>query len=188
VEVISVKSSLVCAKKLNEARAAGGNRFVSDLHAMERLVIRLREEAGQDVFAVCGKVGGIEDYSRFFGPLSYRLHALLEQRRARSAYRFPGLGEVHFLRDADARDPLVMLASLVGKYVRELMMARVTGFYRAEREDLEPVSGYHDPATARFHAATVLLRRRRQIPDDCFERARDADETGGRATAQPRPT
>ncbi|HEX7668223.1 MAG TPA: hypothetical protein VF395_01500, partial [Polyangiaceae bacterium] len=125
VEILAVKSSVVCTKRLNQERTGGGNRFVSDLHAMERLVIGLREQVDADVLAVCGKVGGIDDYSKFFGPLSLRgLHSQLEQGRALSAYHFPKVGEVRFVRDADAKDCLVMLASIVGKYVRELLMAR----------------------------------------------------------------
>jgi ribonuclease HII len=172
VRVRAVKSSVVCTKQLNAARGNGGNRFVSDLHAMERLVLRMRETAGSDLLAVCGKVGGINDYSKFFGPLSHRLHSVLEAGRAVSSYNFPGVGEVRFVRDADDKDALVMLASIVGKYVRELLMARVAGFYR-ESPESPGASGYHDPVTARFVLATALQRRHRGIPNDCFERARD---------------
>lgn len=172
VDVLGVRTSVLCTKRLNDARAEGKNRFVADLHAMERLVLHFREHAGEDLHAVCGKVGGIDDYSRFFGPLSYRLHAVIRQGRPCSAYHFPGLGEIHFVRDADDRDPLVMLASLVGKYVRELLMARVFDYYHAQHEDdLESVSGYHDPATTRFVELTAPLRRLRVIPDTCFERS-----------------
>jgi hypothetical protein len=177
IEVVSVRSSIVCTKRLNAARAAGGNRFISDLHAMERLVLGFRETSNENVLAVCGKVGGIDDYGRFFGPLSQTqgLHAEICRGKAKSAYHFPRLGEVRFVRDADAGDCLVMLASIVGKYVREILMERIAGHYSAET-DLESVSGYHDPVTARFVAATSLARRKRKIPDDCFERARADDE------------
>lgn len=172
IHVRAVRSSVLCTKHLNDARTAGRNRFVADLHAMERLVLSLREAAGNDVLAVCGKVGGIDDYSRFFGPLSSRLHSVLARGKKASAYHFPGVGEIRFLRDADALDPFVMLASLVGKYVRELLMGRVSAYY-TEAAQVEKVSGYHDPATTRFVAATALVRRERNIPDQCFERARD---------------
>jgi ribonuclease HII len=174
VEILAVKTSVVCTKRLNLARSTGGNRFISDLHAMERLVIGLRAQVDTDVLAVCGKVGGIGDYAKFFGPLSIGLPPQqLEQGRAQSAYYFPKVGEVRFVRDADAKDCLVMLASIVGKYVRELLMARVSGFYRGEgKDELGPASGYHDPVTARFVRATALLRSERRIPADCFERTR----------------
>jgi ribonuclease HII len=176
IEIVAVKTSVICTKRLNAARDEGKNRFVSDLHAMERLVLGLRKTAGQDVHAVCGKVGGMNEYSKFFGPLSYYLHAILAQGAARSGYRFPGVGELHFVRDADAHDVLVMLASLVGKWVREVMMARVARHYEPDASPDQRPSGYHDPFTTRFVAASALLRKQREIPSTCFERARDANE------------
>jgi ribonuclease HII len=177
IEVLAVRSSVVCTKRLNQARAQGKNRFVSDLHAMERLVLALRNVVGADVVAVCGKVGGIGQYSKFFGPLGGWLHAIMAEGQALSSYRFPTLGELHFVRDADASDPLVSLASLVGKYLRELLMGRVARYYLpSPDEDTEWPSGYHDPVTSRFVASTKLVRRRRNVPDECFERARDPEE------------
>jgi hypothetical protein len=188
VELISVRSSVLCTKHLNDARARGTNRFVADLHAMESLVLALRAQAGADVEAICGKVGGIAEYSKFFGPLSGRLHAIMAEGRARSGYRFPGLGEVHFVRDADAADPLVSLASLIGKYVRELFMSRIGQHYEprtpisaegVDQNDEKRPSGYHDPVTSGFVLRTQLLRRSRKIPDHCFERERADEPIGG---------
>jgi ribonuclease HII len=173
VELVTVKTSVICTDSLNRARTAGRNRFVVDLHAMETLVLALRRVAQVDVRAVCGKVGGIAEYSRFFGPLGGWLHNVLGEEAARSHYRFPGVGELAFVRDADASDPLVMLASLVGKYVRELFMARIASHYLPKAEEPRP-SGYHDPVTARFVDRTALVRKRRKMPDRCFERERDA--------------
>jgi len=172
VELLSVKTSVLCTETLNRAKRAGRNRFVSDLHAMETLVLALRREAGADVTAVCGKVGSMAEYSRFFGPLGGWLHNVLDEGPARSAYRFPTVGELAFVRDADASDPLVMLASLVGKYVRELFMSRIAAHYPAASNAARP-SGYHDPVTAAFVARTALVRKRRKLPDHCFERERD---------------
>ena len=172
VELLSVRSSIVCTKNLNDAKKRGTNRFVSDLNAMEALVLELRAEAGAEVEAICGKVGGIAEYSKYFGPLSGRLHAVLGEGRARSGYRFPGLGELHFVRDADAADPLVSLSSLVGKYVRELFMSRIGQHYGDETSADKRPSGYHDPVTAGFVLRSESLRRNRKIPDHCFERER----------------
>ncbi|HTV24944.1 MAG TPA: hypothetical protein VMG12_39900 [Polyangiaceae bacterium] len=173
VSVRAVRVASTCTQRLNLARAGGGNRFISDLHAMEALLLSLREHAGRDLTAVCGKVGGMTDYDRFFGPLSGRLHTTLVMSKKKSGYYFPGLGEIYFVQDADARDPLVMLASLVGKYVRELLMARITRFHGAASE-AERVSGYHDPKTNAWVESTRSRRRTLRILDDCFERARDA--------------
>jgi ribonuclease HII len=170
VEILEVKCTSLCSHRLHDERALGQNRFTSDLHGMERLLLALRERAAADVLAVCGKVGGMMDYSRYFGPLSDRLHAVLALAPERSAYHFPGLGEVHFVQDADAQDPLVMLASLVGKYVRELLMARVNRFYRSAGSEEPMVSGYNDPLTDAFVRATRARRKKLRILDQCFER------------------
>jgi ribonuclease HII len=174
VELLSVQSSVVCTKNLNDKRDRGTNRFVADLHAMELLLLEARGRAGAELQAICGKVGGIAEYSKFFGPLSGRLPTILGEGRARSGYRFPGLGEVHFVRDADAADPLVSLSSLVGKYVRELFMSRIGLHYADQKSREQRPSGYHDPVTAGFVARSELLRRKRKIPDHCFERERAA--------------
>jgi hypothetical protein len=125
-----------------------------------------------DFRGVAHTLGGIAEYSRFFGPLGGWLHNVLEEGQGKSAYRFPGVGELSFVRDADASDPLVMLASLVGKYVRELFMGRIGRHYPATEEVPRP-SGYHDPVTAAFVKRTALVRKKRGVPIDCFERERD---------------
>lgn len=170
VELVAVRSSILCPRRLNDGLDAGRSRFVLDLHAMERLVLELREVAGEEVTAVCGKVGGFGKYSGVFGPLAGRMHAALEEGRARSAYRFPGVGELSFVRDADASDLCVGMASMVGKYLREVLMARVVRHYRAEQVDLPDASGYYDPVTTIFIEATRVVRERRAVPERCFER------------------
>ncbi|MBM4360426.1 MAG: hypothetical protein FJ096_20150 [Deltaproteobacteria bacterium] len=174
VEVLAVRSVLVCNLRLDEAARAGKSRFQVDLNAMERLVLALRDIAGEEVLAVCGKVGGYRQYGKVFGPLGGRLHTVLEESRARSAYRFPGVGDIAFVVDADASHRFVGLASLVGKYVRELTMGRVVHHFRRRDASLPVVSGYHDPVTTRFVAATEPQRRADRIPDACFERAKRA--------------
>jgi ribonuclease HII len=173
VTLLAVKTSVVCTESLNRGRRAGKNRFVMDLHAMEALFMALRREAAEDVSCVCGKVGGMNEYSRYFGPLGGWLHNVLAEGQAKSEYRFPGIGHIAFVRDADASDPLVMLASLVGKYVRELFMTRIAKHFPADEDAARP-SGYHDPVTSAFVERTALVRKRRKLPDHCFERERDA--------------
>ena len=172
VELTAVRSVVLCTRRLNDGVRRGLNRFVVDLHAMERLVLELSQLAGAEVHAVCGKVGGFDRYSDAFGPLAGRLHAILEEGRARSAYRFPGLGELAFVRDGDASDLCVAMASMVGKYFRELTMSRIVRHYQGQVAELPSASGYGDPLTTEFIHATRLIRRERGVPRDCFERDR----------------
>ncbi|XXX73052.1 hypothetical protein WMF30_35925 [Sorangium sp. So ce134] len=82
----------------------------------------------------------------------------------------PRLGEIAFVRDSDASDLCVAMASMVGKYVREALMARVARRYQRAVPALRGASGYHDPVTSAFIGATRLVRRAREIPAACFER------------------
>ncbi|MBW2523839.1 MAG: hypothetical protein JRI23_06680 [Deltaproteobacteria bacterium] len=175
MELVAVRSVILCTHRLNLALREGRSRLVEDLHAMERLVLEMRAIAGCDVEAVCGKVGGYKDYRKVFGPFGDRLHTVVEEGPARSAYRIAGVGEVAFSRDADEDDLLVGLASLIGKYVRELAMGRIVAHYRKQLPELPDASGYNDPVTARFVAATAEERRRAKVPDSCFERLKAAD-------------
>jgi ribonuclease HII len=170
IEITRVEISIICSERLNDAIDRKLSRFHVDLHAMERLVISARAAANENVVAICGKVGGLNRYSDQFGPLSGRLHAIVEEGRARSEYQFPDLGRIAFVRDADASNMLVGMASLIGKWAREVLMARIVRHYRQDNPSLPQASGYHDPVTTRFISATKLLRNQRKLPNDCFER------------------
>ncbi len=169
MRVAEARVSLACAKKLNAAAARGRSRFDVDLDAMLSIAARFRASAAVEVTVNCGKVGGRKSY----GPALTALHPLpetIEETPARSAYRLRSLGTVAFVRDGDATDPAIALASLFGKYVRELTMERIYRYYASHIEGLGRASGYHDPVTTRFIAATALTRSKQGIDDVCFTR------------------
>jgi ribonuclease HII len=135
---------------------------------MERLVSAAAREAKSEVVATCGKVGGFDRYGNSFA--SFLLHTPVVEGRARSEYRVPGVGSVAFVRDAETQDILVAMASLVGKWVRDLLMRRIVRYHRDAVPDVPDASGYHDPVTTRFIAATALSRKKAKIDDACFVR------------------
>lgn len=167
--LVSASQAYACARELNVQRAAGRGRFDVDLDLMIELVATLRSRAPSEVEAWCGKVGGRKSYCAAM-TARWPLVAMLDERPERSSYAVPGVGRVHFERDADASQPAVSLASLIGKYARELAMARIHAYFAARVGGLAPVSGYHDPVTARYVEATRLVRAREGIGDDCFAR------------------
>ena len=183
LDVLRVRVAIVCARRLNDAVYAGKSRFDVDLHTMERLTLAARGDAGEDVLALCGKVGGFDFYADRFGPLAGRLHVVLAEGRARSDYQFPGLGRLAFLRDAEEGHMLVGLASLVGKWVRDHLMRRIIRFHGPEQPD---ASGYHDPVTARFIDATKLVRKRLKIEPHCFERTSIGAQQATSSALSPR--
>jgi ribonuclease HII len=169
VRLCGVRVGIACAKRMNLGREAGASRFDLDLAFMVRLAASLQPAGAAPVVALCGKVGGRKSYAAALQPLS-PLVGVVAEERTRSSYQLPGFGEAHFVMDGDATEPAIGLASLVGKYVRELWMHRLNRYWMAAVPGVTPVSGYHDPVTERFVQATALARRERAVPDACFER------------------
>jgi ribonuclease HII len=175
VRILQARTAVICTKRLNDALAVGRSRLDVDLHAMERLILHAASHATGALSAVCGKVGGYTRYAPAFGPLAGRLYTTIAESAERSAYHFPGVGTIAFVRDADASHLLVAVASLVGKWVRELLMARIVRYYGTDGAS-HRASGYHDPVTARFVEATADARLSLRVFDDCFERASERHE------------
>ena len=143
-----------------------------NLSRFERLLRDASDGLGDPLTAYCGMVGGIRRYREYFRHFDVEcVETLAEERRA-ARYRVPGVGDVHFEVDADSTHLPVALASMVGKYVRELAMERMNRFYQGHDEALPRASGYHDPVTRRFIESTTPIRKRLRIAQRCFERLR----------------
>ncbi|MFW5741470.1 MAG: hypothetical protein ACOC1F_14035 [Myxococcota bacterium] len=170
IDALWTRCSVTCVKRIHDGYGKGLGRLDLDLHAMEALIVAARRRAGDDIVARCGKVGGLMRYTPKFSVLSGHLPVMLEEQPAESAYRVAGIGRVHFLRDAEERDPLVSLASLVGKWMREVLMGRIVRYYQRLDANLPDASGYNDPVTHRFVRETASLRRSLGIVDSCFLR------------------
>jgi len=170
-EVRHVRSVVACAGTLNHAFAAGQSKLRVDLAYFESLLRDARAAAPEDLLAICGMVGGIRKYRDHFSEFLDGVETLRESRRE-ARYRIAGVGEVSFEVKADSRHLPVAMASMVGKYLRELMMARMNGFYREADPSFPAFSGYHDPITSRFVEASAGMRRKLKILPACFERSR----------------
>jgi ribonuclease HII len=170
VRCVAARSTVACAGVVNSEMRRLGSRTTVDLSLFERLVLEARANAAIDLEIVLGMVGGIRDYTRYFDRLqSYEVSPLGRTRLA-TAYQVEGIGRLSFEIDADARHLPVGLASMLGKYVRELCMERQNRFYTQHQADLPRPSGYYDPVTRRFIAESRALRTRLAIVDACFER------------------
>lgn len=168
---VHARSAVACVRVYNRELARRGSKLCVDLELFERLLLDARDALGVDLHAICGMVGGIRRYGPYLARIDATRLETIEESRRRAIYRAPGLGELRFEVDCDALHPPVALASMLGKYVRELLVERQGRFYRAHQPTLPQASGYYDPVTARFVEATAPLRRRLEIADDCFERA-----------------
>ena len=167
---VDVQSRVACAGVLNAESTLGKNKLDVDLALFEDLIESVVQRHGPPSLVLCGMIGGIRDYASRFGRFRASRIRTLRARRGQRRYEIAELGELRFEVDADARHLPVALASIVGKYVREICMRRIGEFYRRTDAGLQLASGYHDPVTTRFIAATEASRRRLGIVDDCFRR------------------
>lgn len=169
LRIVSVNTVVHCAAVLNREHAAGRNKLVLDLEAMETLTLAAARTVGVHTI-VAGMIGGIRDVPKFASRIPREAFVPRVEERGIRAYDLDGVGRISFEVDADEKHLPVALASIVGKYVRELGMQRIVAFHRAEDPSLGTPSGYHDPVTARFVEASAPIRRRLAIAEGCFER------------------
>ena len=170
LRVADVQSRIACAGVLNAEAAVGRNKLQVDLALFESLIEAVHRSRGESLLVLCGVIGGIRDYGSRFARLAAADVRALPGRRGQRRYAVDGLGEIRFEVDADVRHLPVALASIVGKYVREVCMRRIGEFYRDRDPEVGLASGYHDPVTTRFIEATEQTRRRLGIARDCFRR------------------
>lgn len=170
LRIVDVQSRLACAGLLNAKLVNGKNKLDVDLELFEDLMGSVRDRYGPPSLVVCGMVGGIRDYASRFSTVPPERVEALPARRGQRRYRIDALGEVRFEVGADARHLPVALASILGKYVREVSMRRIGEFYRRFDPELRLASGYHDPVTTAFIRSTARPRRRLGVATDCFRR------------------
>jgi ribonuclease HII len=78
---------------------------------------------------------------------------------------------VSFAQEGDGRFLPVALASMAAKYVRELLMLRLNGFFRARLPDLRPTAGYYGDARRYVTEIKPLMRELRLAPAELVRRA-----------------
>jgi ribonuclease HII len=165
-----VRSLVVCAGAFNTAVERDGmNKLRLDFQLMMRLLAEISKTTGEELRAICGKVGSTRRYGPWLDGLGCGyLWAALDERPERSDYRVAGLGTVSFVRDADADHLPVAVASMIGKYLRELAMHRLN--VDLGWDGPQPASGYRDPLTARFAEQTASRREEIGLVEACFAR------------------
>lgn len=167
---VRARSAVSCVRVFNREVERRGSKLSVDLELFERLLLDARAAGPTQLEALCGMVGGIRKYTGFFGRFDRDRVQIVSESRAACEYLVPEVGRVRFEVDCDATHPPVGLASMLGKYMREVLVERQNAFYRAHDAQLPRASGYHDPVTARFVTQTAPIRARLRIVDGCFER------------------
>ena len=100
----------------------------------------------KELHIIIDRQGGRQHYrgvlQKMFGELELKI---LRENEAVSSYELKSNGKsmrLHFVVGADDRFMGVSLASMVSKYLRELLVANINSYFINAYEDLKPTAGY----------------------------------------------
>jgi hypothetical protein len=129
---------------------------------------------GGPIRVLCDKHGGRNRYAALLQELAdARLVRVVVESRAESRYRFEAASrpvDIRFVAKGERFLPSA-LASMASKYVRELSMRALNGYWCDRVDGLKPTAGY--PVDARrWRDSTKEVRAAQQVEDHLLWRSR----------------
>ncbi|MCX8082492.1 MAG: hypothetical protein N3D17_03710 [bacterium] len=166
IEIEKIQSIALCPKRINNFIEKGDHKFLLNLSAFCDIIKNLPDKNMLSVYA--GRVGGLKFYKKY---LTYYLYdyqcETIEEKEDVSLYRMEGDNETFtmgFYTDVEKKSFPAAIASIIGKYIRELFMAGI----RKTLGISEDISGYHDRRTKKFVPSISPER----FPSDCIFRSK----------------
>jgi len=147
VRVAAMRVEIVDAAELNQGVARSGSKAAVNLETALRLVHAARQAApGHHPRVILDRHGGRTRYREELARAwpGARVDVVSEVPTL-SRYRLEddhGPATVSFSPQADARHLPVALASMIAKYVRELLMIRLNHWFASHQPGLRPTAGY----------------------------------------------
>jgi len=169
-------AEVVAEDRFNQRVAATRNKAAVLVEHVLRLIdAAAARGTGQDVIVRVDRLGGRADYRRLLAAAFSERHVhVMEVSRQRSRYRLATADNdwfVEFCVGADGLYLPVALASMLAKYLRELLMLRFNEHWRARLPTLRPTAGYYSDAQ-RFLADIAPLLAEAGLPAGAFVRCR----------------
>jgi len=144
----TLRAEVVFAGEFNRLVSATRNKSTTLFDITSRLLRRLWRQAGSQRLRVYvdqhgGRIRYRPALQRVFAECELRI---LEEARGLSAYALADgkrQAEILFLRNGEERQLPVALASMMGKYIRELFMILLNRYWTGIVPDLRPTAGYY---------------------------------------------
>lgn len=165
-----MRSVVVCPPRFNQVLDQWGSKGAVLAQALRELLALHGPPAADDepVAIVIDKHGGRNTYfAQLQQAFADGFVVAHEESAQRSVYSVQGLGRdvrLRFQPRADAEHFCVALASMVSKYLREVLMAEFNQFWQAQVPGLKATAGYPGDA-ARFLAAIRPAAARLGVPE-----------------------
>jgi ribonuclease HII len=175
VELAAVRCVVLFPREFNELLGRHDSKAAGPAWAIRRLLEELPRAEGEPVHVAVDKLGGRNRYGDILQEaFPDRFVWCCGESAGESRYevvRREGPCTVTFRPRADADCFPVALASMVSKYLREVLMRQFNRFWRQHVPELKPTAGYPGDA-ARFYDEIAAARRQLGIPDADLWRAR----------------
>lgn len=171
-----LRTAVITEDVFNARLAQTHNKSAVLLETVLKLIHAAGRQTGdQDLHVFVDRLGGRLDYRTWLMTAFPDRHLhLKEAPDGCSCYRLAGPQNdwhIHFVTDGDRQHLPIALASMLAKYVRELLMDGFNAFWTALQPDLRPTAGYYADAR-RFLADIDTLLPRAGVPRERFVRAR----------------
>lgn len=176
VECRALMAEVVPPEQFNQRVAQTHNKAAVLVERIMRLMRRAAALAGDgELFIRVDRLGGRSDYRRLLMDTfpERRLHEI-EIGPDCSRYRLADAKSdwfVEFAVDGDRCHMPIALASMLAKYLRELLMSRFNAWWQQRIPGLKPTAGYYTDAQ-RFLADIAPHLPGCGVPADAFVRAR----------------
>ncbi|HEY4687459.1 MAG TPA: hypothetical protein VIH20_04540 [Candidatus Subteraquimicrobiales bacterium] len=182
IKALKVKSLIVCPGQFNSYLNRTDSKFHLNWLQFGKLirwvietVLKTSGTQSQDIAFPCGKIGGQKNY------LSYLKHGFFKNFDIKRLVEKKEISTYHlssdvldfnlsFIESGDIYHFPIALASLFGKYIREVFMHHQNQVFKGWDSSVKPASGYRNSSTKIFIKDTEDLRKRMGLPDRCFLR------------------
>jgi ribonuclease HII len=169
------RSVICCPARFNHMLDHWGTKGAVLGEALGELLVRNRHLDGDEpAFFFIDKHGGRNTYAAMLQQaLPDGMVVAHEEGNDRSRYSVLGLGrEMRFTFQprADSEHFGVALASMISKYLRELLMLEFNQFWQTHVPGLKPTAGYPGDADRFFRAIRPAVKRLRIEPDTVWRR------------------
>jgi len=176
VRCAALSAEIVTEPHFNRRVAQTRSKAAIVIEQVLRLVRRCAQRAGdRDVFIHVDRLGGRTRYRDLLRDAFPERHLhVLQADDAVQRYRLAGARSDWFLCfevDADRHHLPVALASMLAKYLREVVMLRFNAYWRRWLPTLRPTAGYATDAQRFLHDIAAILPKT-GLPAQTFVRAR----------------
>jgi ribonuclease HII len=161
----SARSVIVCPSRFNGLLERWGSKSIVLMVSLAEL-LQANLQPGPEpepVFVFVDKHGGRNHYADVLQQAIPQGRVVVgEEGQAQSCYQIEGLDRPYYLRfqpRAESQCFCVALASMLAKYVRELLMAEFNCFWRQHLPELKPTAGYPGDAARYMEAIRPVAKR-----------------------------